>query len=141
MRQGLRFDYAIQELPEGIEAAMDPEQKLVILSPETYDDLTEEIPRARFTGAHEIAHVVLHAKYLRHRLLDGGNVLQVNRGSIPAYRDPECQANAFTSALLMPTHHVARMLSEQESISSIASTFNVSFESARYRINGLHRYV
>lgn len=109
MRREWGFNYEIQELPSGIEAAMDPQEKMVILSPGTYDDLTNEIPRARFTGAHEIAHVVLHAKYLQHRILDGGNVLRLKRGNIRPFEDPECQANAFAAALLMPTHHVARL--------------------------------
>jgi len=141
MRQAWGFKLAIQELPEGIEAAMDPKEKLVILSPETYEDITNGVPRARFTGVHEIAHVILHAKYLRHRILDGEKIMQLNRGNIKPYRDPECQANACAAALLMPTHHMAKMVAERVSIFSIADTFNVSFEAAGYRVDGLHKYL
>jgi Zn-dependent peptidase ImmA (M78 family) len=137
----LGFKYAIQELPEGIEAAMDPREKLVILSPATYDNLADGIPRARFTGAHEIAHVILHAKYLQHRIMDGGNLLRLNRGNIKPFRDPECQANAFAAALLMPTHHMVRMLDEGANVRSIAEIFQVSFESAGYRVDGLDKYL
>ena len=140
MRGFLGFDYDINDLPVGIEAAMDPQEKLVILSPETYENLIHGLARARFTLAHEIGHVILHARYLRHRLLDGGNILKLNRGDIPAFRDPECQANAFAASFLMPTHHVDRMVQEGADILSLVETFEVSWESAEYRMNNLWRY-
>ncbi|MBW1918511.1 MAG: ImmA/IrrE family metallo-endopeptidase [Deltaproteobacteria bacterium] len=140
MKGLLGYDYDINDLPLGIEAAMDPQEKLVILSPETYDDLTDGLPRARFTVAHEIGHVVLHAKFLRHRLLDGGNILKLHRGDIPAFRDPECQANAFAAAFLMPTHHVDRMVRKGADIGALVETFGVSWESAEYRLKNLWRY-
>lgn len=141
MKQVLGFDYAVSELPVGIEAAMDPKEKLVILSPGTYEDLMNGIARARFTVAHEIGHVILHARYLCHRLLDGGNVLRLNRGAIAPYRDPECQANAFAASFLMPTHHVDRMIREGAGAQSLVKIFGVSWDSAEYRINNLWRYL
>jgi hypothetical protein len=140
MRGILGFDYAVSELPVGIEAAMDPHDKMVILSQETYDDLINGLARARFTVAHEIGHVILHARYLHHRLLDGGNILRLNRGDIPPFRDPECQANAFAASFLMPTHHVDRMIREGTDIQSLIEIFEVSSESAEYRMNNLWRY-
>jgi hypothetical protein len=140
MREVLGFDYDVSELPIGIEAAMDPQEKLVILSPQTYEDLLDDAARARFTVAHEIGHVFLHAKYLRNRLVDGGNILKLNRGVIPAFRDPECQANAFAASFLMPTHHVDKMIREGVGIDSLAKQFKVSQDSAEYRISNLWRY-
>lgn len=140
MREVLGFDYELDELPIGIEAAMDPKEKLVILSPQTYEDLLDQVPRARFTVAHEIGHIILHGKYLRHRVLDGGNILKLNRGDIPPYMDPECQANAFAASFLMPTHHVDRLIKEDQGVEELIKTFNVSWDSAEYRINNLWRY-
>lgn len=140
MRDVLGFDYDVSELPAGIEAAMDPLEKLVILSAQTYEDLLDGVARARFTVAHEIGHVILHGKYLRLRIMDGGNVLKLNRGDIRAFKDPECQANAFAASLLMPTHHVDRMVQEGEGVQSLVETFGVSWDSADYRIDNLWRY-
>lgn len=140
MKQIMKFDYDFSPLPEGIEAAMDPQNKLIILSPETYEDLLNDVPRARFTAAHEIGHAWLHSTELQHRILDGGNVLKLNRGSIPAYRDPECQANAFASAFLMPTCHVVEMVENPGSRVEIMQTFIVSLEAAGYRVKGLDKY-
>lgn len=140
MRQVLGFNFDVSELPNGIEAAMDPQEKLIILSPQSYEDLIDGIARARFTVAHEIGHVLLHARYLHHRLVDGGNILKLNRGEIPAFRDPECQANAFAASFLMPTHHVDNMIEDGADIRSLVETFDVSWESAEYRVNNLWRY-
>lgn len=140
MKQVLGFDFEINELPTGIEAAMEPTDKLMILSPQTYDDLAEGMPRARFTVAHEIGHVVLHARYLQHRLMDGGQLLKLNRGDIAPFRDPECQANAFAAAFLMPTDLVDRLIQDGADAFFLADTFNVSWESAEYRIKNLWRY-
>lgn len=140
MNDIMQFGYEISELPEGIEAAMDPEHRRIILSPETYEDLLNDVPRARFTAAHEIGHAWLHSRELQHRILDGGNVLKLNRGSIPAYRDPECQANAFASAFLMPTCHVVEMVEMPHPKINIMQAFNVSLEAAGYRVNRLDKY-
>lgn len=140
MNEIMKFGYEISELPEGIEAAMEPEHRRIILSPETYEDLINEVPRARFTAAHEIGHAWLHSTELRHRILDGGNVLKLNRGSIPPYRDPECQANAFASAFLMPTCHVEELITMPRPQINVMQTFNVSLEAAGYRIKGLDKY-
>jgi hypothetical protein len=141
MRDVMHFEYEISELPDGIEAAMDPQNRRIILSPETYESLLKDNPRARFTAAHEIGHGWLHSRELQHRILDGGNVLKLNRGAIPAYRDPECQANAFASALLMPTRHVEEIIKTPlRQTSRIVKIFKVSVEAAGYRVGGLDKY-
>jgi hypothetical protein len=141
MRDVMQFEYEISQLPDGIEAAMDPQNRRLLLSPDTYEDLLNDIPRARFTAAHEIGHGWLHSTELQHRILDGGNVLKLNRGSIPAYRDPECQANAFASALLMPTRHIVEITrTPLRQTSRIVRVFKVSAEAAGYRIGGLDKY-
>jgi hypothetical protein len=140
MKEAMKFEYEISELPEEIEAAMDPKNRRIILSPETYESLLADVPRARFTAAHEIGHALLHSRELQHRILDGGNVLKLNRGSIPAYRDPECQANAFASAFLMPTPHVVEIIEKPHSKIKIMQIFNVSLEAAGYRVKGIDKY-
>lgn len=52
--------------------------------------------RDRFTLAHEIGHYFMHNNIMLSRVESGIR--------IPAYRDPEWQANTFAAALLMPDH-------------------------------------
>lgn len=141
MRGVIQFEYEISELPDGIEAAMEPQNRRLIFSPDTYESLLNDVPRARFTAAHEIGHAWLHSSELQHRILDGGNLLKLQRGAIPAYRDPECQANAFASAFLMPTRHIEEIVKTPlRQTVRIMRAFNVSAEAAGYRITGLDKY-
>jgi hypothetical protein len=111
-------------------------------TPKERDEIREmRMGRARFTVAHEIGHVIMHAPWLRAVLQDGKNVLKLNRSSIPAYLDPECQANAFASALLMPTTLVASVLDRGGNWTDIHDLFHVSPEAARYRVTNLEKFL
>ncbi|MEM5817365.1 MAG: ImmA/IrrE family metallo-endopeptidase [Desulfitobacterium hafniense] len=141
LRAILRFDYDVAALPPGIEGVTDPIDRVLTLSPDTYDALQLGDGRARFTTAHEIGHVTLHPKYLREIIVDKRGALRLCRSDIPPYRDPEYQANAFAGALLMPAVHVARMLSSGEGIGGLVRTFNVSWQAAEVRVNKLHLFL
>lgn len=137
----LSYEYAVQELPHGIEGATDPIEKEVVLSPDSYDLLLEGNGRARFTACHEIGHVILHARFLRERLLDGRGTVKLHRSNIPAYKDPEYQADAFASALLMPTTHVQNLLKRGVTSKNLASIFQVSRQAAEVRIAKLNLFL
>jgi hypothetical protein len=140
MRNAVGFGYDVQDLQLHIEAKTDPCSKTVILSTQTYEDLIHGIPRARFTVAHEIGHVILHAEYLQSLVSEHKGVLQLHRGEIPAFRDPECQANALASSLLMPTKHVVRLIDEGIGVRQLTDLFNVSLEAAAYRVKNIQMF-
>jgi hypothetical protein len=111
----------------------------IALSEETYQLLRRGHVRARSTVAHEAGHACLHADQVI-RLGGMSLVSQVafHRERIPhqACQDTEWQANAFGSALLMPAEGVRRLFSRLGRVSAQAITeaFDVSMESAAYRI-------
>lgn len=70
------------------------EQKAIELREDVYELACSGDGRARFTIAHEVAHLVLHANR-------GGLARQESGAHVPAYRDPEWQANTFASNLLI----------------------------------------
>lgn len=105
-----------------------PDEGIIVLSLQTYDEMCEDVPRARFTLAHELGHVLMH----------GSNVQGFNRAhtlsSKPhkAYCDSEWQADAFAAELLMPAS-LAKHMSEAE----IADAFGVSATAAAIRCRTL----
>lgn len=141
MKDILGFEFEVQELPVSLEAMINPVDRVMTLSEETYMGLVKGVPRSRFTVAHEIGHVLLHARYLGDLILENKGILTLNRGNIPSYKDPECQANAFAAALLMPTRHVKRMIDEGYREESIAELFHVSWDAAHNRLGNLSRYI
>jgi hypothetical protein len=88
------------ELPQGVEACCVPEQRLIMLTQNTYDQACRDSPRARFTVIHELGHLALSHTRGFHRDQRGGE-------DIKAYEDSEWQANAFAAEFLMPATDVA----------------------------------
>lgn len=81
-----------------------PEDKIIRLRDDVYEGAYAGKPRDRLTVAHEIGHYFMHRK---ERIS-----FARNRGSstpVPAYRDPEWQANAFAGELLAPPHIIKGM--------------------------------
>lgn len=133
------YDYQIKDMPSGIEAMTLCNSKNIILSSETYDGLHDGDGRARFTVAHELGHIIIHAPYLCQstsgRQYSTG--VRLNRSSLAPYEDPEVQANVFAARFLMPTNQVIIMLKAGANEYKIATTFGVSVEAARYCIQKL----
>ncbi|UKS54910.1 ImmA/IrrE family metallo-endopeptidase [Exiguobacterium acetylicum] len=100
-----------------------PEKNELWIREDVYEAALNGNPRHRFTLAHEIGHVFLHQ-----------NIKRLARGefavSIPAYKDPEWQANEFAGELLAPAHLIGT-LSQNE----IMLRFNLSSEAAKHRYN------
>lgn len=97
--------------------------------------------RQRFTLAHEIGHVLLHAAELRR---------QVHLDRVPLYRDGvsatgkdarERAANAFASELLMPRALLDKVtdasldLEDEEAVAKLARRFRVSVAAMHFRLH------
>jgi hypothetical protein len=138
MRSLIGFNYHIQELPPEVEAATDPLSKLVTLNTDTYDDLCVDVPRARFTGCHEIGHALMHGASLRQVLINDRRAFRLyRRGDIVTYCDPEWQADTFSAELLMPAWHVQRLITKGADERDVMRIFKVSRQAAEIRLNRL----
>lgn len=121
-----RFTWYVAERREmgSLHGAVDPVARTLALREDVYDGMIANLGRDRFTTCHEIGHAVLHRQTLN----------RVRQGTVvKTYCDPEWQANAFASALLMPQHMVA----VTGSIREIMEEFGVSEDAARVRVRVL----
>lgn len=73
-----------------------PEQSKIVVREDVYNRAADGVPRDRFTIAHEIGHFIMHKP--------GKIVLARGRKkeNIPAFKNPEWQANTFAAELLAP---------------------------------------
>lgn len=133
----LKLTYGVVNLAYGEEAKYDPVEREIMLSEETFYALKMDVPRARFTLAHELGHATLHGDFLKGSLQ--GRVPQklYKRTTLPAFRDPEWQANRFAGAFLMPDSMMMKCLREGCSLTKIAQYFGVSIQAAQIRRNNL----
>lgn len=129
----LGLDYGVEKLV-GEEAHYDASSNAIILDSDTYEALYMDKPRAKFTLAHEIGHAQLHGPYFHKELLQGRTLhRQFPRKNLPAYADPEWQANRFAGAFLMPTSLMIKAIREGWSDKRIADFFGVSISAAQIR--------
>jgi hypothetical protein len=133
------LDPGVEMLSDGIEGATFPDGR-VLLSEDTYRNAARGYGRARFTVAHECFHGLEHRAQIKRSLIDTGELVLHRRQDLPAYKDPEWQANTFAAAILMPATMV-RVLAEGVSLSylptAIMNAFEVSREAAQIRANVL----
>jgi hypothetical protein len=101
-----------------------PRERTIILRRDVYERACEGHGRDRFTVAHELGH------YLMHDAPGLERQSPVSRGSIPAFRDSEWQANSFAADLLMP----ATMIQQFSTITEVCSEFGVSRDAARVQV-------
>ena len=142
------FTYGVEELPHPEEAHTDFQSNTIILSSDTYDSLEKGLHRPRFTLAHELGHAVLHTDSMRAASMvsasrqktysvsqNSAEIPKFMRGQIPAYRDPEWQANKFASFFLMP-ERLLDWLADRGMLmaSTLARYACASEEAAYYRI-------
>lgn len=130
-------------LPEGVAAATDFAVRKVVVSPRVYAASERGDAGARFTLMHEIGHVVTLGAEMETRLTllrrTGLSVQpRARRASLPAFEDPEWQADAFAAAALMPRRPFARAAREAGPCGpeALASLFGVTptAVSARRRV-------
>ena len=135
----LGYDWEIAEL-QGKEAETDFSEKIIRISPSTYNALCKNDGRARFTVMHEIGHVLLHNKYFRGIIRKENPNIKLQRSRIPSFRDPECQANVFAGAALMPTKIVKEMIKNGTDEYELSDLFGVSYSAACNRIDGISKF-
>lgn len=136
----LGWSWEIADLKHGCEAEVDFEYRVLRLSEQTYLDLHVGKQRARFTVMHEVGHIWLHSKHFEKILRKERPNVVMQRKKIPAYKDPECQANAFGSCALMPSRHVISMLAQGKGATELHTVFDVSTEAAMYKIKGIDKF-
>jgi len=95
------FQLVVTELTGGLEAVTYPRHRTLGLAPDVYEALLSGDGRARFTTAHEIGHLFLHSDSADGFESGTGPPLY-RKGQLPAYRDPEWQADSFAASFLMP---------------------------------------
>jgi hypothetical protein len=85
-----------KEMPRSYAEAL-PQLNLLKIREDVYIGALSDNGRHRFTLAHEIGHFIFHGE---------GRVSLARSGEtrIPAYQQPEWQANTFAGELLIPTH-------------------------------------
>jgi hypothetical protein len=122
---GLEFDVVeVAEMGARM-GAVNPLTGAFMIREDVYEAAVNGQPRHRFTVAHEAGHALMHVRTL--------NRLPTSMGKVPAFRDPEWQANRFAAALLMPRH----LIKKCSSIREIMEQFGVSKECAEMRTRNL----
>ena len=113
----------------------------ILASAKTYDWLEQNYPRGGYFVAHELGHCLLHTDQLvRLAQMPVAQQAAFHRGgemvAHAIYRDTEWQANAFASALLMPTRGLLALEQNHSGLcpTDIAEHFRVSAEAASYRL-------
>lgn len=124
------YQFAVQEhiiLEDGAFAAaetqMDP--PMITMSADEYLKLVNNNPRARFTGAHELGHLLLH--YGSKNLNRMNNVAR----SQFKFNSAEWQANTFAGGFLAPEHLLRLFRTPEEA----ASMLCISVDVARIQMN------
>jgi hypothetical protein len=112
----------VESLPPGVEGVV-------------YAGIVNGVARDRFTGAHEVFHAVQHLRELKVRYESAGRLQLFRRKDMPAYRDPEWQADWAAAALLMPARVVWRLIADNGPRPDVLQdAFGVGFQSACIRI-------
>lgn len=90
----MSFDYEyVDNLPNNLYAYYNPIENRITVLNSVYENALNKVGRDRFTIAHEIGHYFLHRQ---------GYKFARTTYELPAYLDPEWQANTFASFLLIP---------------------------------------
>ena len=103
-----------------------PEKDEVVIREDVYEQAYNGNGRARLTIAHELYHFLEHSR---------GTVAlaRTSTQEMPAYMDPEWQADAFGGELLVPYN-----LANNMSVEDIAEKCGVSYAAARTQYKVMH---
>jgi hypothetical protein len=136
LKKEFDIGYGVEPLPFGEEGKFNFATNEIILGERAYDDLTRDGERARFTVAHEIGHGLMHGGFMR---ATSGRVKAFARSSIPAFKDPECQANRFGSEFLLPTMLVLEHIRRGAGHVELSRIFRTSFTATRIKLEDLSK--
>lgn len=132
-RYGVTLDVVAdddQELPRGIEACWVPDTVTLTIRESVYVAACQGVPRALFTVAHELGHLILaHRRPAFNR--------QTQRHSFEVWEDSEWQADQFAAELLMPLPQM--IATGLQSADQIAGVFGVSVPAAGRRLKQLRK--
>lgn len=136
------FKTGVQKLSKGLEGFTDILDKSVFLAEKVYSKLEKDDGRARFSAMHEIGHVILHGNQSNLAQSYSGGMVLARKSDIPAYLDPEWQANQFASAILLPTPMVHQLVREcrlrgDYLVLKTAETFKVSKQASQIKLKKL----
>lgn len=114
------FNFEIVEFDEMREtyAVTDLQTGTIRIREDVYKRAIAGYPRDLFTLFHELGHCILHQ----------AKDVMFARGDVPAYQDPEWQANYFAAELMAP-YNLARGMSAEQ----IAEEFGMSMQAAEIR--------
>jgi len=101
-----------------------PDDKLIKIREDVYEGAVKGNGRDRFTIAHEIGHYFLHKK---ERVSFARTMGLAEK--LPAFRNPEWQADAFAGELLAPPHIIKDM-----TIFEVARFCGISQQAARKQL-------
>lgn len=146
LKQLFDFNFDVTDkLESGCDGETNFSDRIVGLSSSVYEQMEAHQGRARFTAAHEIAHVVLHSEELCRlgtRLIEVTPAVALKRAgqhAVPAYRDPEWQANQGASALLMPRSIVTALAATtKDPVGKLTAVLKVSQQAAEIRLKKLN---
>ncbi len=106
------------------------------LSESSYDEFTQQRPRAVFSAVHEFGHAHLHTNQLirlANLHIEEKAAFHRNVQPYPNYQDTEWQANAFAGAVLMPATGLQALKDYRGGHlfpDDIAQTYGVSLDAA-----------
>lgn len=136
------------QTPSNVEAYSDFAGKKVVVSEEMYERLLNDETRERFTGAHEFSHVVLHRTMMSGVMMNfkpsEKHLFRKEKSQVPAYKDPEWQANYLASVILMPRVHVLKIIETKRHslniIHEMMNVFKVSYSAAQVRLKNVRGF-
>ena len=99
-------------------------KNVMLIRSDVYDKAVLGSARDRFTLCHELGHYLLHQP----------ESISYARGTVPAYRNPEWQANTFAAELMAPANMVKNM-----SIEEIMEECGMSRQAAAIQYNLIHK--
>ena len=99
-------------------------KNVMLIRSDVYDKAVLGSARDRFTLCHELGHYLLHQP----------ESIIYARGTVPAYRNPEWQANTFAAELMAPANMVKNM-----SIEEIMEECGMSRQAAAIQYNLIHK--
>lgn len=120
------YDYVkSSELPTNTYAYYDPVRNIMKIDEKVYERASNGNPRDKFTIAHEIGHYFL---------VDQIAFTRSETGSVPAYMNPEWQANVFAGELLIPSNEIKGL-----SVEEIVKIYKVSHQAAEIAYTNVNR--
>lgn len=141
IRKTFGFSFGVEDLSQGMEGYTDFSKKMLVLSEFTYDAIQKNLPRAIFTGFHEISHVILHRGQLQNRTVEEVNKERFFRSDLKAYEDPEWQADECAAAIQIPLQTAVPLLKSGATEIDFMKIYGVSRKCAEVRIAKLTKLV